>query len=157
MGPQRASTDAADRVRTASLQIGENFIMEGTLSWHRLPDIHVDELAFGGYERLTVLDVEVPLAVAIEQSKRRWWDARNSGDLIYGVQIGGRFISEALLAQLYAGPRSASVCAANARNLYANANDAGIESEIIIVSRTTTGTEYSARLTPARRGCGRVS
>jgi len=144
----RASTDVADRVRTASLQMGENFVTEGTLSWDPLPDIYVDELALGGYERLTVLDIEVPLAVAIEQSKRRWWDARHSGHTTHAVEIGGRFISEPLLAQMYAGPRSASVCAANARNLYANANDAGIESEILIVSRTTTGMEYKARLTP---------
>jgi Zeta toxin len=71
-----ASTDAADRVRQASLRIGENFVMEGTLSWHRLPTSHVDELAVSGYERLTVLDIEVPLTVAIEQSKLRWWQGR---------------------------------------------------------------------------------
>lgn len=84
----RASTDAADRVRTASLQIGENFVMEGTLSWHKLPVSYVDELALGGYERLTVLDIEVPLAVAIEQSKCRWWEGRHSGLLTHGMQIG---------------------------------------------------------------------
>jgi len=144
----QASTDAADRVRAASLQMGEDFVMEGTLSWGRLPDIYVDELALGGYERLTVVDIEVPFGVALEQSKRRWWEARRSGRLTHGVEIGGRFIAESLLAPLYVGRGSASVCAANARDLYANANDAGIESEILIVSRTTTGTEYKARLTP---------
>ncbi|BBZ52382.1 hypothetical protein H7H82_04690 [Mycobacterium heidelbergense] len=144
----RASTDAADRVRTASLQIGENFVMEGTLSWHKLPVSYVDELALGGYERLTVLDIEVPLAVAIEQSKCRWWEGRHSGLLTHGMQIGGRFISESALAQLYSGSCTASACATNARNLYIGANDAGIESEIFIVSRTATGAEYKARLTP---------
>jgi hypothetical protein len=143
----RASTDAADRVRTASLQIGENFVMEGTLSWQPLSVTHVDELALGGYEQLTILDIEVPLAVAVEQSKKRWWDGRHSQCLTYGTQVGGRFISESTLAQLYSGPRSASTCAANARSLYNNANDAGIESEILIVSRSTTGAEYKARLT----------
>lgn len=144
----RASTDAADRVRTASLQLGENFVMEGTLSWPQLSVSHVDELAVGGYERLTILDIEVPLTVAVEQSKRRWWEARHSQRLTYGVEIGGRFIAESALAQLYSGARSASLCAANARSLYTNGNDAGIESEILIVSRTASGTEYKARLTP---------
>ena len=142
-----ASTDAADRVRLASLQIGENFVMEGTLSWHKLPNRHVDELAVGGYERLTVLDIEIPLTVAIEQSKQRWWQGRNSGLTTFGVKLGGRFISEAVLDQYYSGPRTASQCAANARKLYRNANKAGIESEVLIVSRDSTGGEYKARLT----------
>jgi len=86
--------------------------------------------------------------VAVEQSKRRWWEARHSQRLNYGVEIGGRFIAESALAQLYSGARSASVCAANARSLYTNGNDAGIESEILIVSRTASGSEYKARLTP---------
>ncbi|BBY61544.1 hypothetical protein MSAR_46800 [Mycolicibacterium sarraceniae] len=30
---QNASTEAANRVRAASLRLGENFVMEGTLSW----------------------------------------------------------------------------------------------------------------------------
>lgn len=144
----QASTDVADRVRRASLQLGENFAMEGTLSWHKLPVSYVDELALGGYEQLAILDIEVPLTVAVEQAKRRWWEERHSARLTYGVQIGGRFIAESLLAQLYSGPHTASVCAANARNLYSNANDAGIESEILIISRTITGGEYKARLAP---------
>jgi hypothetical protein len=45
------------------------------------------------------------------------------------------------------GERTASKCAANARRLYDNANKAGIESEAVIVSRDTTGTEYKALLT----------
>jgi hypothetical protein len=143
-----ASTDAADRVRQASLRIGENFVMEGTLSWHRLPTSHVDELAVGGYERLTVLDIEVPLTVAIEQSKLRWWQGRYSRHTKFGVALGGCYISEAALDEFYSGPRTASKCAANARKLYRTANKAGIESEVIIHSRDTTGAEYKARLTP---------
>jgi hypothetical protein len=142
-----ASTDAADRVRAGSLQMGENFVMEGTLSWFKLPTSYVDELARGGYERLTVLDVEVPHSVAAEQSRHRWWQGRHSGVAKFGVRLGGRFVSETVLDQLYSGPRTASKCAANARKLYANANKAGIESEVLILSRDATGTEYRARLT----------
>jgi hypothetical protein len=55
---------------------------------------------------------------------------------------------QAVLDKLYSGRRTASKCAANARRLYDNANKAGIESEIVIVSRDTTGAQYQARLTP---------
>lgn len=103
-----ASTDAADRVRAVSLQSGENFVMEGTLSWPPLLDSYVDELALGDYERLTILDVEVPRTVAIEQSKQRWWAGRHTGRTLYGVDLGGRFISQAAIGAFYAGPRTAS-------------------------------------------------
>jgi hypothetical protein len=143
-----ASTDAANRVRAMSTQIGENFVMEGTLSWHKLPASHVDELAVGDYERLTILDIEVPRTVAVEQSKHRWWNGRQSGRTRHGVELGGRFISESALSDFYPGPRTASTCAANVRKLYGIANDAGIQAEVLIVSRAASGTEYRARLTP---------
>jgi hypothetical protein len=66
----------------------------------------------------------------------------------FDAQLGGRFISEAMLDKLYSGRRTASKCAANARKLYDNANKAGIESEVVILSHDTTGAEYKARLTP---------
>ncbi len=141
-----ASTTAADLVRAASLQIGENFAMEGTLSWTPLTQTHVDELASNDYEQLTILDVEVPLSVAVEQSKQRWWEGRHSSQTTDGTWLGGRFIAETILAQLYSGPRSASTCAGNARKLYRNANRAGIDTDLLIVSRTANGTEYAARL-----------
>lgn len=143
----RASTDVADLVRGASMQIGENYVMEGTLSWRKLTGSHVDELAIAGYERLMILDVEVPLSLAIAQSKQRWWVGRHRGRVTHGIQLGGRFISESALSQQYSARKSVSVCATNARKLYNNANDAGIESELIVVSRTATGGEYKARIT----------
>ena len=33
-----ASTDVADLVRQSSLEVGESFVMEGTIRWHRLPE-----------------------------------------------------------------------------------------------------------------------
>lgn len=147
----RTSTDAADLVREASIQMRENFIMEGTLSWHDLPASYVDELARGDYERLTILDVEVPMSVAIEQSTQRWWLGRHSGQITHGAPLGGRFIAESLLAPMYSkrssGNRSVSVCAANARKLHRTANASGIESDLIVISRTATGMQYAAKLT----------
>lgn len=142
-----ASTAAADQVRLASLQLGENFVMEGTLSWPPLSDSHVDELAAYGFERLTVLDVEVPLSVAVEQSKRRWWSERYAGRTVTdGVGLGGRYISESVLSQYYSGEARVAECAANARRLYRNAGEAGLESELIVVTRTAGGDQYAALL-----------
>jgi hypothetical protein len=143
-----ASTDAADRVRAMSMRTGENFVMEGTLSWYKLPSSHVEELALNDYERLVVLDVEVPRIVAVEQSKRRWWDGRQTGRTRYGVRLGGRFISGSALDRFYSGPRTASTCATHARKLYGNANTAGIEAAVLIISRAANGAEYGALLTP---------
>ncbi|MEN4397421.1 zeta toxin family protein [Mycolicibacterium conceptionense] len=143
-----ASTRAADRVRDQSLHFGENFVMEGTLSWHELPTTYVDALASHDYEQLTVLDIEVPLTIAIEQAKKRWWNGRQSKKTWHNIELGGRFISEAAIKGFYAGARSASNCAANARKLYRNANEAGIEAEVLIISRTLSGTEYRACLAP---------
>lgn len=145
-----ASTAAADRVRGVSLYYGENFVMEGTLSWQELSRIYVDDLATHDYERLTIIDIEVPRTVAVEQSKERWWRGRRSGRVWRNTELGGRFISDDTIEGYYTGARTASTCAANARKLYGNANEAGIESELLVVSRTASGTEYRARLTADR-------
>lgn len=67
--------------------------MEGTLSWPPLSDSQVDELAAYSFERLAVLDVEVPLSLAVEQSKQRWWSERCAGRTATdGGGLGGRYI-----------------------------------------------------------------
>ncbi|MGB8404897.1 MAG: zeta toxin family protein [Mycobacterium sp.] len=143
-----ASIEAANQVRLASLQLGENFVMEGTLSWRPLTDSHVDELAAAGFERLTIVDVEVPLPVAVEQSKQRWWLDRHAGRLTHGAALGGRFIAESVLSKHFLKRTNVSGCAINARKLYHNANDAGIESELIVVTRTAAGSQYAAQISP---------
>lgn len=92
-----ASTEAANRVRAVSLRRGENFIMEGTLSWTPLINSYVTDLASDDYERLTIVDVEVPFTLAVEQSKHRWWTDREAGRTLDDVELGGRFIAEASL------------------------------------------------------------
>jgi hypothetical protein len=148
MWVHNASTEAADRVRAVSLRLGENFVMEGTLSWTPLLDSYVTELASDDYERLTIVDVEVPFTLAVEQSKHRWWAAREAGRTVDGVQLGGRFIAQAALEGLYSRQRRVSKCAVNSRKLCSNANNVGIETDLLIVSRTSTGTEYRAWLRP---------
>ncbi|WP_396932152.1 zeta toxin family protein [Mycolicibacterium sp.] len=143
-----ASTEAANRVRAVSLRLGENFVMEGTLSWTPLIDKYVTDLASDDYEQLTVIDVEVPFALAVEQSKHRWWTAREPVRTVDGVELGGRFITEAALEDFYIRQRRVSKCAVNARKLRSSANRAGIETDLLVVSRTSTGSEYRAWLRP---------
>lgn len=143
-----ASTEAANRVRAVSVHLGENFVMEGTLSWTPLIAGYVTDLAAGDYERLTIIDVEVPLALAVEQSKHRWWSARQAGRTVNGIELGGRFIADAALGEFYARQRRVSKCAVNARKLRSTANNAGVETDLLIVSRTSTGSEYRAWLRP---------
>ena len=74
----RASTDIADQVRRYCLDRGENFVMEGTLSWEPLAGIYGRELEEAGFCDLRVFDVEVPRNVAMEQARQRWWEGRCS-------------------------------------------------------------------------------
>lgn len=143
-----ASTEAANRVRAVSLRRGENFVMEGTLSWTPLIDGYVTDLASDDYERLTIIDVEVPFTLAFEQSTHRWWAAREAQRTVDRVELGGRFITEAALENFYSRQRRVSKCAANARKLRTNANNAGIDTDLLIVSRTSTGREYRAWIKP---------
>jgi hypothetical protein len=143
-----ASTEAANRVRAVSLRRGENFVMEGTLSWTPLIDSYVTDLAADDYERLTIIDVEVPFTLAVEQSTHRWWAAREAGRAVDHVELGGRFITQAALESFYSRQRRVSKCAANARKLRTNANNAGIDTDLLIVSRTSTGREYRAWIRP---------
>lgn len=71
MGAERLHR-AANRVRAASLRLGENFVME-----------------------------EPCPGLAVEQSKHRWWVGREAARTVDGVELGGRFIAEAALEDYY--------------------------------------------------------
>ena len=93
----KASTDAADLVRQACLADGENFLMEGTLAWDRLPAEYVIELVDFDYESIKIIDIEVPLSVAQTQARERWWAGRNESN----SAVGGRFISDDAITAFY--------------------------------------------------------
>lgn len=138
----RASTDVADLVRAESLALGENIIVEGTLGWPDLIDIYATELADSDYAKLTVLSVEVPQAVAIKQARARWWSGR-----LIASGLGGRFLPDAALGPFF--PTAAvSICVARARELYRAGLDAGVETQLALVSRDAHGTERNALITP---------
>lgn len=138
----RASTDVADTVRQVSLSMGENFAMEGTLSWGPLVGDYTGELATFDYESLVVLDVEVPFGVAVEQARARWWADRAT------TGLGGRFLSDAAIAAYYPDNQRVSTCATRARDLFEEAIDDGLEATLALESRTASGTPSGALIEP---------
>lgn len=136
-----ASTTVADLVQQVSMANGENFAREGTLSWKDLADDYTHALAANDYETLTVLDVEVPLNVASDQARRRWWAGRNTDGA-----LGGRFISDAAIGQYYPNTPRVSACAIQARALYDEANLDGINTTLALETRTASGTTTAARV-----------
>lgn len=134
------STDIADDVRALSLSRGENVVVEGTLQWRPLAETYTSQLGLNDYERLTVLDVEVPLEVAVQQARHRWWDYRTGTD-----PLGGRFMSDEAVARFYDAQPVAG-CAVTARDLSARASDAGIVTDLVVISRTKSGSQYGARI-----------
>lgn len=141
----RASTTVSDLVRAQSLAVGENFIMEGTLGWVGIPAVYEAELAENGYEHLTIVDVEVPMATAIEQARERWWRERQSGS-----PLGGRFVSDDVIAAFYPNNPRVSICATRARTLYEAANDLLIPVDLRTLSRSVNGVTRSAVITEGR-------
>lgn len=133
------ANDVARLVRLQALQDGENFAMEGTLGWEGMSAVHVDELATYDYEELTVVDVEVSRAVAVEHVRRRWWEGRHDGSV-----IGGRFMADAAFDSFFPDRDEVSVTAKHARELYAAALDAGVETQLACLSRDAAGNERTA-------------
>ncbi|OYO21955.1 hypothetical protein CGZ93_08445 [Enemella dayhoffiae] len=135
------SARAADRVRDECLKAGENFVMEGTLSWPPLPERYANELAEHDYIALRVIDVEVPEHVAIEQARQRWWKGRSDP----ANTAGGRFMPDVAISRLYTAT-GASACAPNARQLQLLAIEtAGIPATVEMISRGA-GAEHRAVL-----------
>lgn len=148
------ANDIAIDVRAISLSLGENIVIEGTLKWFPLADQYASELADNDYESLTVLDVEVPAGIAIEQARQRWWRGRTGAD-----PLGGRFMADSSITAFFGG-EPVSGCATTARALAAEADIAGIPSELVVVSRTASGQEFGARIkgdTASRYGSGDFS
>lgn len=113
------STRVADIARALSLAAGENVIIDGTLSWAPLTGIFINEFYRAGYEALEVVDVEIPLELALERGKERWWRGRESD-----VRYGGRFVPDVAIQRCYEfGRPDSSVCAVNALDLAERAAD----------------------------------
>ncbi|MCX8454749.1 zeta toxin family protein [Paenarthrobacter ureafaciens] len=105
------STRTTNLVRQLALAAGENVILDGTLSWEKLPAQYIDELYLSRYEEVDVVDVETHRASAIERARQRWWTGR-----LNDPAMGGRFVPDAVIEHCYQTDTS-SICAANALKL----------------------------------------
>ncbi|MFJ4027893.1 zeta toxin family protein [Paenarthrobacter sp. NPDC089989] len=111
------STRTTNLVRQMALATGENVIIDGTLSWEKLPAQYIDELFVSRYEEVDIVDVETIRETAIERARQRWWSGR-----LQDPVMGGRFVPDAVIEHCYAsGPES--ICAANALKLAKMAAD----------------------------------
>ena len=114
------STAVADTLRRRSLRDGENVVVHGTLSSVDYLDDLLSELDDAGYDRLKIVDVEVPFDAALEQATERWWQVRALGS----DPLGGRFVPEAAIRRYYPDG-TGSLCRSNASELERRATDLG--------------------------------
>jgi len=103
------STVIAAASRDAALERGENLIVHGTLAHPTTIDDLLGAFDLAGYERIRIIDVEVPREVAVERSLARWWEGRTGGDL-----LGGRFVPPADIERYYPKGAVESITRANA-------------------------------------------
>lgn len=108
------STLILDVITETCVDRGENVVLEGTFSWPGLGPRLLTDLASAGYEKFTILDVEVPREITRERALTRWWrgrvDARNGGD-----ELGGRFTPGFVIDALYVSGTAQTICGHNAR------------------------------------------
>jgi predicted ABC-type ATPase len=115
------STAVADTLRRRSLRNGENIVVHGTLSSVDYLDDLLSELDDAGYDRLRIVDVEVPFRVAVDQATERWWRVRERGD----DPLGGRFVPASDIRSYYPEDQPTSVCRVNASALESRATALG--------------------------------
>lgn len=72
----RESVVVLDTVRRRVLAEGENVVLEGTLGWPPQDPRLLQEFLAAGYERVDILDVQVPPPVEVERVTGRWWVER---------------------------------------------------------------------------------
>jgi hypothetical protein len=129
----RESTLIVDLLRQDCISRNENLIVHGTLTWPGAGADILADLEHGDYRRFHILDVEVPENQAQIQALKRWWDVRDTGH----DPLGGRFTHPATISAAYGS--SESLCAANARSLFASAQATSL-SEVVLTVVTPQGT-----------------
>ena len=111
------SATIARYILDRSLEEQENVVIEGTLTWPGLGGEYLLKLAANDYRRLTIVDVEVPFATALENAGDRWWQGRIAALDGTGDPAGGRFTPrDAIAASFPSG--AVSVCNQNATRLF---------------------------------------
>jgi hypothetical protein len=125
----------ADALIERCLEEHENVVIEGTLSWRGLPERYARMLELHEYSSVTVLDVEVDCATALEHAYTRWAEKRV--EVINGARHGGgRFTSREAITSLYDSAGRFSVCNVNAVDFFTSDGVSGFDEVELIV---TTG------------------
>lgn len=123
----------ADRFIERCLEAHENVVIEGTLSWKGLPAQYTKLLEHNDYASVTILDVEVDCATALEQAYKRWTKGRV--EVINGARHGGgRFTPKEAITTLYDPTGLYSVCNQNAVDLFMSDGASGFDEVDLIVS-----------------------
>lgn len=113
----------------------ENVVIEGTLSWEGLPSRYARLLELNGYSNVTILDVEVDCATALEKAYTRWAEGRV--EVINGARHGGgRFTPREAITYLYDPTGRFSRCNENAVDFFKSDGVSGFDEIELIV---TTG------------------
>lgn len=128
------STKIVDALQAVCMSRGENIVIEGTFSWPGLGERLLRQLGAAGYDRLTIMDVEVACERAQERALQRWWSGRTGGD-----ELGGRFTPAAVIAALYPAEAAGSICAVNARATFDHPLAAELDSVELLVDDYTSG------------------
>lgn len=134
----------ADRLIERCLEARENVVIEGTLSWSGLLPRYLRMLSLNDYTDMTILDVEVDMATAIEQAYTRWAEGRTAA--IAGEQNGGgRFTPRDAITSIYDADGRFSVCNENAVDLFTHPGAADIDVVKLIVSSPANTKEQMYR------------
>lgn len=129
------STKIVDTLQDTCMKRGENIVIEGTFSWPQLGERLLRQLAAAGYERFTIMDVEVSRERAQAQALQRWWGGRQHSE----DGLGGRFTPASVIAALYPDTGSETICAVNARATFDHPLTAEIRSVELLVDDYTSG------------------
>lgn len=136
------SVRLAGRIRRQCMRRGENVILEGTLSWTEMIDVHLTEVAEFGYDAIEVVFADIPADLAHERVLLRWWEGRNQS----GAVLGGRWMPAAAVLNCW-DRDGRSVCQQNALELYRRASRMeGLEIHYREVGGDATATEVPIRL-----------
>jgi hypothetical protein len=68
----------AEQMFADALQLGDNVVLSGTLSYTPYARSLLTQIEDSGYERLSILDVEAPKSVVLARVLRRWWTGRRA-------------------------------------------------------------------------------
>lgn len=146
------SVDLANRLIERCLEAQENVVIEGTLSWDGLPNRYLKWLEINDYNNVTLLDVEVDQATALEQAFKRWSEGRIG--TIKGTHIrGGRFTPRDAIAALYDSTAGFSKCNRNAVDFFNSRAATGFDIlELVVKSQETEEPQTYRRLVGKHAG-----